>query len=589
MPPPTNLRAFLALLRERGELVEIDAAVDPRLEMTEIACRLARSAGPAILFRNPVGSSMPVLLNLLGTPDRMRLLLGRAPSEIAGDLERFLHDAMPPSPRALWSHRSLLLRATNVRLAERTSAPWRAQSGPGRLSELPALHCWPEDGGRFITWPLVITRHPERGDDNLGLYRMQIFSDDETGMHWQIGKGGAFHHAAAERLGRDLPCAVVIGADPLLLFAGMMPLPEGISELAFAGFLRGTPTRIVRSADGLPLPVEAEIVLEGVVPAGMRRLEGPFGDHFGHYSAAADFPVFRIRRQWQRAGAISVAAVVGKPPQEDMVLGNAVQDLFLPLLKLTRPEVRDAWAHYETGFHALLTVSMRPRYEKESLKTAFSLLGEGQVALTKVCIVVREDVDCRDAVAVLREIARRFDPRRDALVLPNTSADTLDFSGPRMNHGSKMIVDLTGPPIERGPLDTLPDLASRYGDVERQRMIADSVLLVRVRDGRPGRALLEELLRDPSLAQVPWIVIVSHDVDLDDRVDWLWGWFTRFDPASDVIFARTSLRGAVPVHEGSMGIDATWKPGYPRPLEMPADVVKRIDERWEAMGLGRLR
>ena len=264
----------------------------------------------------------------------------------------------------------------------------------------------------------------------MGLYRMQVHGPAETGMHWQLGKGGAFHHHAAEALGRDLPCAVAFGADPALLFAAMMPLPEGISELAFTGFLRGRPTRIARTASGLPVPADAEIVLDGVVPAGVRRFEGPFGDHFGHYSHAADFPVLRVDRLWRRRDPIYVAAVVGKPPQEDMVLGNAVQEMFLPLLKLQRPEVRDAWAFYETGFHALFTVSMEPRYEKESIKTACSILGEGQVALTKVCVVVPAAVNCRDAGEVLRALARRFEPGPRLLDLDQHVGRHARFHGP---------------------------------------------------------------------------------------------------------------------------------------------------------------
>ena len=581
------LRAFLDACRRRGDLVEIDAPVDPRFEIGEIAQRVVRAGGPALLFRRPVGSDVPLAINLLGTKARLTLALGREPAAIGAEIEGFLHDAMPPRASALWKHRRLLLRGLDMRLRRRSSAPWQELSGPPKLKSLPVLTCWPEDGGPFITWPLVGTRHPERGDDNLGLYRMQVFSESETGMHWQIGKGGQFHHHAAERLGRDLPVSVALGGEPVLLLAGMLPLPEGVSELAFAGFLRGKPTTVVPLGNGLLAPAEAEIVLEGSVAAGERRLEGPFGDHYGHYSAAADFPVFRIARMHRRRDAIYVAAVVGKPPQEDMVLGNAVQEMFLPLLRFTRPEVRDAWAHYETGFHALFTVSMRPRYEKESLKTAFSILGEGQVALTKVCVVVREDVDCRDARQVLLQMRRRFDPSRDVIIAHATSTDTLDFTGPRLNRGSKMILDLTGPEREPQTLPTLPDFGSRHAGVIDQRLVADSALFVRVKPGHAGRPILESLLQEPALRDLPLIVTVSEDVDARDDVAWLWGTFTRFDPASDVIFRESRLQGAVAVHRGPMGIDATWKTGYPKPLEMPPEIVQRVSDRWAEYGLPR--
>jgi UbiD family decarboxylase len=581
----SRLRAFLDACRRRGDLVEVEAPVDPRFEIGEIAQRVMRAGGPALLFKRPAGSDVPLAINLLGTKQRLALAMGREPAEVAAEIGAFLHDAMPPRASVLWTHRRLLLRGLSMRLSKRSSAPWQEISGEPKLGALPVMTCWPEDGGPFITWPLVGTRHPERGDDNLGLYRMQVFSDRETGMHWQIGKGGQFHHHAAERLGRDLPVVVSLGGEPLLLLAGMLPLPEGISELAFSGFLRGAPTRVVRLAGGLLAPAEAEIVLEGVVPAMERRLEGPFGDHYGHYSEAADFPVFRIRRMHRRRDAIYVAAVVGKPPQEDMVLGNAVQEMFLPLLKLTRPEVRDAWAHYETGFHALFTVSMQPRYEKESLKTAFSILGEGQVALTKVCVVVRADVDCRDARQVLLQMRRRFVPSRDVLIAHATSTDTLDFTGPALNHGSKMILDLTGPEREPATLPTLPDLPSRHAGVVEQRLIADSALFVRVRRGTLGRPILKSLLQEPGLRDIPLVVTVSEDVDLRDDVSWLWGCFTRFDPARDVLFRESRLEGAVPVHQGPMGIDATWKDGYPKPLEMPPEIVRKVSDRWREYGL----
>ena len=582
----TTLRGFLDALRMRGDLVEVEAPVDPRFEMSEIAQRLVQQQGPAVLFRRPAGFDMPVAMNLLGTPQRLALALGREPSAIAAELDAFLADAVPPKLSLLWHHRHLVRRTLATRLKKVPHAPWRQWSGPPQLTRLPVITCWPKDAGPFITWPLVGTRHPQRGDDNLGLYRMQVFGDDETGMHWQLGKGGAFHHDAAERREQDLPVMVALSAEPVLLLAGMLPLPEGVSELAFAGFLRGTPTRVVRLENGMWAPAEAEIVLEGVVPAGVSRLEGPFGDHYGHYSSAADFPVFRVKRMHRRRDAIYVAAVVGKPPQEDMVLGAAAQEMFLPLLRMTRPEIRDAWAHYETGFHALFTISMRPRYEKESLKTAFSILGEGQVALTKCCIVVREDVDCRDVRAVLAEMRRRFVPSRDVLIAHATSADTLDFTGPRMNHGSKMVVDLTGPELDARTHPTLPDLAARIDGVLSQKLVSDAALLLRVRPGA-GRRAIEAAVRDPGVAHLPVIVALSEDVDLDDDTSWLWGWFTRFDPASDVVFAHSELRGPVPVHRGPMGIDATWKSGYPEPLEMPADVVRRVSERWTEYGFGK--
>ncbi|MEM7246590.1 MAG: UbiD family decarboxylase [Acidobacteriota bacterium] len=582
----SELRRFIDELRSRRLLVDIEAEVDPKHEMTEIACRLVKTGGPAVLFHRPRGSDMPVLLNVLGTEERLALALGRQPEAVASELHHFLEDAVPPRPSLAWTHRRLLRRALYMKPKVVRSPACRQVVEEPRLSQLPVLTLWPGDGGPFLTWPLIVTRHPEHGDDNLGLYRMQVFNDRETGMHWQIGKGGGFHHHAAERLGQDLPCAVALGADPLTMFAAMMPLPEGISELAFAGFLRGGRTRITRSKAGLPVPADAEIVLEGSVPWKVRRLEGPFGDHFGHYSHAADFPVFRVDRVWRRKDAIYVAAVVGRPPQEDRFLGEAVQEMFLPLLKLPRPEIRDAWAFYEAGFHALFAVSMRTRYEKESLKTAFSLLGEGQVSLTKILMVAPHDVDCRDPFALFRALGRRFDPRRDLHVFGGTSADTLDFTGPKLNRGSKMVLDLTGPERPERPPLRLPDLATETKGVLEQRLVEDAVLLLRLAGDVEPRAQLRELLERRDLGDVPLIVGLSDDLDLDDRESWLWGWFTRFDPASDLIVASARLDGPIARVEGPLAIDATWKQGYPEPLVMPEEIVDRVDRRWSEYGLG---
>jgi 4-hydroxybenzoate decarboxylase subunit C len=578
-----DLRTFLQFLEPRGELCRVRAPVDPRLEITEIACRVVRQGGPALLFENVKGSRFPLLINIFGTARRIEALLGRAPGDVGRGLAALAEDLMPPRPAVLWKNRGLLARALHMRPRVVARAPVCEVAEEPDLDAVPVLTCWPEDGGRFITYPLVVTRSPRNGKRNIGIYRMHVYNKRETGMHWQIQKGGGFHHAEAEERGEALPVAVVLGADPVLMLAGIFPLPENVDELAFAGFLRGARTPVAAVAGGsLEIPAQAEMVLEGSVAPGERRQEGPFGDHFGHYSQAAPFPVFRVQRFYHRRDAIYPAAVVGKPPQEDKFMGNAAQEMFLPLLKVMRPELIDLWAYFEAGFHNLAVASVKQRYPKEALKTAFGLLGEGQMSLTKCLILVDPGVNVRNFSAVLDEVRKNFDPKADFLLLPGTAQDTLDFTGPAMNLGSKMILDATGAGSRPAP-GALPALSGLGPDVLAHKAWQGALLAVQVR--KNGRSVLERLVREPGLQSFRLIAAVSEDVPLNDPELLLWGIFTRFDCARDLVPARVELRGAWPVYDGPLGLDATWKEGYPKPLEMDPDVVKTVDARWKEYGI----
>ena len=508
------------------------------------------------------------------------------------------------------------------------------------LSRLPVQTCWPEDGGPFITFGLVITKDPETRQRNVGLYRIQVYDATTAGMHWQIQKGGGFHYNKAERLGIPLEVAVVIGADPYLLIAAITSLPEGIDEIAFSGLMRRAPCKLVRCKTiDLEVPAEAEIVLEGVVPPRERRLEGPFGDHFGHYSHASDFPVFHVKRFTRRRAPLYLSATVGKPPQEDKHIGNAVQEMIGPLIKLIHPEIKDLWAYYETGFHNLLVMSMDERYYKESMRTALALMGTGQLSLTKCGVLVDGNVNVSDFDAVLREIRDNFDPASDFLLLPGVPQDTLDFTSFKMNLGSKMVLDATSgakrtlhgmpgsdaaavadaaggdiPSIE-GDFSGLVvpgfssadfgDEAIKSGARDEQNSepasrlhvvdpceidsrilshitLQDSLLVVQVKVG--GREVVERLVQAP-LGSVKMVAAVSPDVPLDNRDLLLWGIFTRFDCARDIVFTEVQRRGAWTTCHGVMGIDATFKPGYPKPLDMDPDIVEKVDRRWAEYGI----
>jgi len=341
------------------------------------------------------------------------------------------------------------------------------------------------------------------------------------------------------------------------------------------------------------VPADAEFVIEGSVAPGERREEGPFGDHFGHYSHAAPFPVFHLKAVTHRRRPIYQASVVGKPPQEDKAMGEAVQEFFAGVLRVIHPEVRGLWAYFEAGFHNLLVVSVENRFGKEGMKTALGLMGTGQLSLTKCIVLVGEDVDPRDRGAVFGEIARHFDPAEDFLLLPRVPLDTLDFTSYTMNLGSKMVLDAQPKP-GRAPVapiaeGALPDPRACDDRIVAHRLAWGAMLVVQVRGAvggggdragsgtSPGREVIERLVQRPEYAAIKLIAAVSEDVPLADDELLLWGIFTRFDCARDIIPARTETRGAWLTARGPLGIDAAWKPGYPDPVATPPEVVTIID------------
>lgn len=582
----TDLQSFIRELESRGLLKRVVVPVNPELEVTEIATRLVREDGPAVLFENVVGADYPLAVNLLGTMERIEIGLGRHPEEIGEGLLSFLEDVNPPSLTSIWRNRGSALNLLNVR-SGRTLAPVAQQvveTSPD-LSRMPIVKCWPEDGGRFVTLPLVRTRDPVTGAHNMGIYRMQVYDGTTTGMHMQLQKGGAFHHVEAERDEKPLDVAVVLGGDPALILSAIIPLPEGIDEAGFAGVMRGKPTPMVRAKTlDVRVPAQAEFVIEGQLISGERRLEGPFGDHFGHYSEAADFPVFRINTITRKRNPIYPATVVGKPPQEDRALGDAAQLATKPLIRLMRKEVRDMWSYYESGFHNLLVVSVDSRYSREQMKTAFGILGEGQLSLTKVMVLVDTDTDPSDIRAVARAVSRNFRAETDFRLLARTAMDTLDFTGDAFEEGSKMIVDATGYGHEPQNIDGPQlrfDPTSLSSAILKHRLLCDNILIMQVKSGYPEhRALLERAVNDPRAKSLKALVLVSEDVDIEDDVELIWGIFTRFDCALDVVFTEQHFVGITPVYSGVMGINATWKPGYQKPLEMDSDIVRLVDRRW---------
>src|SRR5882757_8152001 len=408
-----NLRSFVDLLRREKDLVSIDTEVDPYLELAEIHRRVIERNGPALLFTRVKGSNYPVVTNLFGTPKRIDLAFGPKPEQFVKELVSIAEALLPPQRSELWKHRSLV--RDFLKLGTRTVSRGpvtEVVDRPGRLDQLPVLTTWQEDGGPFITLPLVYTENPVTKKHNLGVYRMQVYDSKSTGLHWQIQKGGGFHYSEAERTNQPLPVTVFLGGPPALILAAIAPLPEDVPELVLASLLAGEKLKLANDPSGGAhrLAAEAEFALVGRALPHERRPEGPFGDHYGYYSLQHDYPVFHVKQMARRKDALFPATVVGKPRQEDFFIGDLLQELLSPLFPVVMPAVRQLWSYGETGYHALAGAVVRQRYAREAMASAFRILGEGQLSLTKFLLVTDQPVDLKDFRATLEHILSRSNP-----------------------------------------------------------------------------------------------------------------------------------------------------------------------------------
>ncbi len=446
-----SLADFVRVLRNAGELAVIDAHVDPYLEISEITDRVVKAGGPALFFTNVAGSTYPVLTNQFGSERRMALALGaQSLAEVEQRMRRTIDLSVPDS---LGGKLGKLFALTSLASA----IPRTVDTGPCQevvdhepnLASLPVLTTWPLDGGPFVTLPLVFTKDPHSGAQNVGMYRVQVYDRNTTGMHWQRHKQGRAH---AEKWGRRIPVAVVIGADPAITYSATAPLPPIVDEMALAGFLRGAPVEMVRCKTiDLKVPAHAEFVLEGYVDNDDMRIEGPFGDHTGVYSLADYYPTFHVQCVTHRRTPIYGATVVGKPPMEDAWLGKATERLFLPLLQMVVPEIVDYNLPVEGGFHNLAIVAVRKSYPGQAKKVMNALWGLGHMMmLTRVLVIVDHDVDPADVRGVVWNALNNVDPSRDLVVMPGP-VDDLDHSGSYlMSLGHKLGIDATRKRADEG-------------------------------------------------------------------------------------------------------------------------------------------
>jgi len=594
-----NLAACLRDLEANGELVRIEDPVSPYLEAGAIQRRVFKAGGPALLFTNVTGCRFPMAGNIFGTMDRMRFIF-------RDGLTAFnrLHQ-LEPRLSSLMQSASLLLRGPRWLWS---MLPRRARSGPvlemeASLSDLPQLVSWPGDGGPFVTLPQVYSESPERPGikgSNLGMYRIQLGGnayapDREAGLHYQIHRGIGQHHAKALQRGETLPVNVFVGGPPALTLAAVMPLPDGIPEMLFAGFLAGRRIPLIRSPGRLPIPAEADFCITGRVQPGHTLPEGPFGDHLGYYSLTHDFPVLSVERVFHRRDAVWPFTTVGRPPQEDSVFGEFIHELTGPLVPKVFQGIHEVNAVDAAGVHPLLLAVGSERYvpfaqsriPQELLTNAHQLLGSTQTSLSKyVLIAAREDdssLSVRDIPGFLAHILERMDCSRDLHFITRTTMDTLDYSGISLNQGSKLILAAAGPP-KRGLCRELPSLGWPVPFAE-PHLLAPGVAVIEGPDHRLGRDIQDPDMKRlcehlaGSEAQGLALLVVVDDSRFAVRTweNFLWIAFTRSDPATDIYgpssFVHCKHWGCDP----PLVVDARLKAHHPEPLADDPEVERRVD------------
>jgi 4-hydroxy-3-polyprenylbenzoate decarboxylase len=468
-----DLREFIRALEKNGELKRVSAEVDPIHEITEIADRAVKKGGPALLFEKPKGYDIPVLINAFAGMRKMEIALEvDSVEDIARRISEYLE---MKTPQGLLGKLKML-----PKLAEMGSFfPREVKDGPVKevirkdkfsLFDYPVLKCWPRDGGRFITLPLVFSRNPITGKRNVGVYRLQIYDERSTGMHWQTHKQGAEHYRRALAEGKQtrMEVAVAVGADPATMFSGILPLPPDLDEMLFAGFLRSQPVDLVKCETvDLEVPANAEIVLEGYVTLGELKTEGPFGDHTGFYSLEDEFPIFHVTCITQRKNPIYATTIVGPPPMEDFWMGKTIERVFLPLMRLQLPEVTDMCMPAEGIFHNLMLVSIRKSYPGHARKVMSAIWGLGQAMFTKCIVVVDHDVNVQDVREVTWKALNNIDPERD-IQFTFGPIDQLDHSSRLPNFGSKMGIDATRKWREEGFTRPWPGVITMDDDVKKR-------------------------------------------------------------------------------------------------------------------------
>lgn len=571
---------FVKLLQRENEIIVIEEEIDPNLELAKLQREVSKRKGPALLFTNVSGTSFPVATNLYGSERRLDLAFGERPFSLIKELVHTVESLLPPSWNTIWQSKHLVGDLLRVGLKNNKNGPVLNNSiQPVDFTLLPQIKSWPEDGGAFVTLPLVYTESPTTGQGNLGMYRVQMFDPDHAGMHIQIMRGGGFHYHEAEKLNQPLPASLFIGGPPAMTIAAIAPLPENVPELLFASLLMGEKLTVGRPAkQGTRIVMESDFCIRGFIPPKERKAEGPFGDHYGYYSLKHDFPFLKINSIHHRDRAIYPATVVGRPPQEDHYIAEYLQELISPLFPLVMSGVKNVWAYEESGVHSLAGAVVKNRYPKEAFTAALRILGEGHLSLTKFLLVTDQDCNPRDFKAFFSLILERADLSQDLFVLPNISQDTLDYTNPRLNRGSKAILLGLGEKKRN-----LPDhWEGTFIDphLYKSAVFCPGALCVEGSSFQNAPLLPQQLSHEPSIQEFSMVFLLDDcNAAVQSPEDFLWHVFTRFDPASD-IHGKSSPHRFSTGTDGPAVIDCRLKPWYPKVLEDDPEIAKKVTDKW---------
>ena len=576
----TDLHALLAQLRRQGEIVEIEAEVDPDLEAAEIHRRVIAAGGPALLFSRVKGADFPVVTNLFGTKRRVELAFGPRPERLIERIASLPQKLMPPSLGGLWKERDLFGSLLKVGRRKRRHGPvTEVTETPPRLGRLPLLRSWSKDGGAFLTLPLCHTEHPDGLGSNLGMYRVQRHAEDRVGLHMQIVRGGGAHLAAYEQRAAAMPINIHVGGPPALILAAIAPLPENVPELMLGSLVMGRRLPMAENPLG-PLPVIAssDFVLVGEVPPGIREAEGPFGDHYGYYSLQHDYPTVEVKGLLRRRNPILSATVVGKPRQEDFFIGDYLQELLSPLIRLVMPQVKDVWAYGETGYHGLAGAIVEERFRHESMMSAFRILGEGQLSLTKFLLLTDQAVDLRDFRATFEHVLARCRFESDLYIFSNLSMDTLDYTGPAVNEGSKGVLRGLGDPVRELPRHLEGELPIGF---TKAITFCRGCLVVEGPSHASEPTAAERLAHCPALTDWPIVVLVDHaERATKSSINFLWTTFTRFEPTADIHAREIRMKRHQGTYTPPIVIDARMKSWYPEELFCDEATATKVTARW---------
>jgi 4-hydroxy-3-polyprenylbenzoate decarboxylase len=604
-----SLREFIDRLENENELVRIKDHVSPILEITEITDRVSKQpgGGKALLFENVEGSNIPVLINAFGSSKRINMALGVSDIEkIPNDIDKYLKIKPPSSLLEKVKLLPMLLEAAafppKMVSSRQASCQEVVLTGDDvDLGKIPILQCWPNDAGRFITFPIVVNRTIDRKLRNVGLYRMQVYDKKTTGMHWHIHKDGAHFFHEFKKQGKIMECAVAIGADPAVCYSASAPLPFGIDEFLFAGFIRKSPVPLVKCKTiDLEIPATAEIVLEGFIDPSEMRLEGPFGDHTGYYSQDGDYPVFNITAITHRKNPIYLTTIVGKPPQEDFYLGKATERIFLPLMRTQLPEIVDMNMPAEGVFHNLVILSIDKRFPMQARRLMSALWGMGQMSFVKTIIVFDQDVDIQNTQKVIETLLNKIDFTHD-LFFSEGILDVLNHASDKAIYGSKLGIDATtkiegedeskiksenntkiASPLSENVLKSFTELTS-CKILEQNDLHQVAFATLDKKTPQQGCKVIEKFMNNKIFSAITVFVVLENHENVNDASTVLWKILNNIDPKRDMYLFGNRV-----------GIDVTCKTGepnfkqyWPDEIEMSNNIKTIVDQKWTKMFDGK--